>query len=210
MSKARLKQVLALGLLVSAVPIIVFLTGRLGRVVERAETGADPAAALTAVRVPVDPNEIEWLEDGPLPRQMEQSTRRAVGEAYLLSLGLLEGSLAVSDEDDLAVHLTGPALDAARQNTGRDPVTAARTHRIRVVFYSADGQIVELIDEAARLLVVDSADALIRTETAVALLVQIDGVWHLRHRVVGDAAVAETTAPVSLGYSTTQERKETP
>ncbi len=210
MSKIRLKQALAVALMLIAIPSVAFVTARLGNVVERAETGADSRAALTEVIVPVDPGDIEWLEDPPLPREMEVATRHAVGEAYLVSLGLLEGSLAVGAQDDLAVHLTGPALEAAREQRVRAPVVA-RTHRVQVVFYSADGQIVELVDEATRALWVADAGPVIRTEVAVALLLQIDGVWHLRHRIVEDGAVARATGLEALfpTMRDLEEREET-
>lgn len=210
MSKTRLKQALAVALMLIAVPSVAFVTARLGNVVERAETGADSRAALTEVIVPVDPSDIDWLEDPPLPREMEVATRHAVGEAYLVSLGLLEGTLTVAAQDDLAVHLTGPALEAARERKVAAPVVA-RTHRIQVVFYSADGQIVELVDEASRALWVADAGPVIRTELAVALLLQIDGVWHLRHRIVEDGAIASATGLEALFPTTRdlEEREET-
>jgi len=185
MTKTRLKQVLAVVLLGAIAGGVIAVTGRLGRIIEQAESGADAAAAFTEVMVPVDVSEITWEQDASLPRVMEPGTRQAIGEAYLISLALLDGSLTVSF-DDLAVHLTGPALEAARKSASFAEVLS-RSHRIRVIFYSADGQLVEIEDEATRIIAADRKTAFSRTERAVAVLVSIDGVWHLRHRVVEDA-----------------------
>jgi hypothetical protein len=185
MTKTRLKQVLAVVFLGAMALGVITVTGRLGRIIEQAESGADATAAFTEVVVPVDPSEITWDQDASLPRLMEPGTRQAIGESYLISLALLDGSVTVPD-DDLAVHLTGPALNAARVSTSSAAVLS-RSHRIRVIFYSADGQLVELEDEATRIIALDRDTAFSRTERAVAVLVSIDGVWHLRHRVVEDA-----------------------
>jgi hypothetical protein len=75
------------------------------------------------------------------------------------------------------------------------PVTVGqRRHRLRVTFYSADGQIVEMVDRARMMLVVGSGAGLLRTETAVVVMVQVDGNWHLRHRVVEES----TTQPFAV------------
>jgi len=187
MNKAQLKQIIALVLLVAGCMAAVTVTGRFGRVVQLAESGADSAGALTELAVPVDPADIDWTPDPPLPRAMENETRRAIGEAYLLSLALLDGTLSVDSIDDLAVLLTGPALEAAR--TAAAPVPPrGRSHQMQVIFYSADGQLVEIEDRTTRVVALDGASALTRTEQAVAVLVRIDGIWHLRHRLVEAAS----------------------
>jgi hypothetical protein len=192
MRKNRLKLMLALGLLAAGGMTAPALLGRVGAVVERAETGADPAGGLTPLRIPVDGESIEWEPDAELPRLVEPGTRAAVAEAYLISLALLDGTAVVAD-DELAVHLTGPALAAAAAE--ETPVLVLdRSHRLRVVFYSADGQLIELEDEATRVLAVDRR-AVIQSEEAVSVLVQIDGTWHLRHRIVQDAASHVITIP---------------
>jgi hypothetical protein len=191
MTKVRIKQILAAVLLGMAALSAIVVTGRLGRVVELMGTGADPATTLTEVVIPVDPAEIRWQEDALLPRAMEPGTRTAIGEAYLVSLALLDGSITIPDSD-LAVHLTGPALRAAR-TTPADATVTDRSHRMRVVFYSADGQLVELEDESTRIIAINRHMPLVRTERAVAVMVSIDGVWHLRHRLVTDSAFDITT-----------------
>jgi hypothetical protein len=175
-------------LLVAAGIAVAAVTVRLGEIVERAETGADPADALTSVGVPVDSTEIHWLADAPLPRTMEETTREAIGDAYLLSLAVLASPGSYAD-DDLAVHLTGPALAAARADGSSVMAATPRRHRLGVVFYSADGQIVEFIDTARSVLTANGRDGLVRTEEAVTVMVLIDGVWHLRHRVVIDGSI---------------------
>lgn len=183
MNKARLKQILTLAVLLTGGVAVVVITVQAARVVERTGSGAEAEDALTELRVPVDPASIEWLPDGTLPRPMEADTRDAVGESYLLALALLDGTLTVDSVEDLAVHLTGPALTAA-SDAGSSPTPLGRSHQLQVVFYSADGQLVELEDIAWRLYSSGNGDALLRSETAVSVLIRIDGVWHLRHRVV--------------------------
>jgi len=214
MNKAHLKQALALALIGVAVAGVAAVTGRIGSIVERSATGADPAAAFTEVTVPVDPAEIRWHPDAALPRAMEPGTRDAVGEAYLLSLALLDGSLPV-DEDDLAVHLTGPALAAAR-DAGPAVEVLARSHEMRFLFYSADGQVVEFEDAATRVVALDRSTALVRHETAVAVMVSIDGEWHLRHRLITKSGTVELAATAADAFDHPSQahvqhiRKETP
>lgn len=203
MSTGRLKLALAAALVVVAMFVVVAVTENLGRVVELAVSGEAPDELLTAIAVPVDAEDITWLEDGVLERALEPATRRAVAEAYLLSGAILDGAVRITDRDDLAVHLTGPALLAALEADGVVRVVA-RSHRIRAVFYSADGQLIELEDQTQRVFSIDSR-LIVRHEQATAVLVQVDGVWHLRHRVV-DHATAEVAEPASGLMSQHQQR----
>jgi hypothetical protein len=193
MSTSRLKLAIAAIILAAAGIAVAGVTVRLGEIVERAETGADPADAFTSVGVPVDATEIHWLADAPLPRAMEETTREAIAYAYLLSLAVLASPDSYAD-DDLAVHLTGPALAAARSEGSSVMAPTPRRHQLEVVFYSADGQIVEFFDTARSVLTADGRDAFVRTEEAVTVMVLVDGVWHLRHRVV----IAGSIAPLEL------------
>jgi hypothetical protein len=197
MTKTRLKQYLALCALAVAVILTTALTDRLGAVVEWAGRDADPAAVLTTADAPVDPRHIRWEPDASLERPLEPATRDAIGEAYLISLALLDGAIEVDGTEDLAVHLVGPALAAGVDRSDGGVRPHERDHRIRVLFYSADGQLIEIEDEAHRRLWIDPNTSFTRIEHAVAVLIQIDGVWHLRHRVVTDATTSPSTGPGS-------------
>jgi hypothetical protein len=208
MSTRRLKLVIAGLLLVAAGIAVAAVTVRLGEIVERAETGADPADAFTSIGVPVDSTEIRWLPDAPLPRAMEETTREAIADAYLLSLAVLASPGSYAD-DDLPVHLTGPALAAARTEGSSVIATTPRRHQLGVVFYSADGQIVEFFDTARSVLTANGRDGFVRTEKAVTVMVLVDGVWHLRHRVVIDGSIEplelETLSLTELTYPTAEK-----
>jgi hypothetical protein len=187
MSKERLKQIVAGIVIAVAIASLPLVTGALGRLAARAGSDADPTGVFSELVIPVNADEIDWDADADLSRPMEPATRTAVGEAYLIALAMLDGNLATS-LDDLAVHLTGPALEAAKV-AEPDARVVHRSHHMRVVFYSADGQVVELEDHSTRVVAAGGASALIHTVRAVAVLIRIDGVWHLRHRLVDESSV---------------------
>lgn len=184
MSKSQLKRILgACGLTLGAMAALV-LTARIGGVVESSRTGADFESTLSELSVPVNADGVTWLPSADLARPLDPAARELIAEAYLLGLDILDGQTPVAP-DEYAVHLTGPALQAAEDGLPVDSLTR-RSHTMRITFHSADGQIVELEDQATRAVAASGA-VIARRERATAVLILIDGVWHLRHRVVADA-----------------------
>ncbi len=181
MNKSPVKRLLGLAGLVVGAVFALLLTARVGVFIESATTGADPEASLSLLEVPVDADVITWLPNAELARPLEATVRDEIGEAYLLGLDILDGSVEVSP-DEYAVHLTGAALSTAQTLTSPQS-PSRRSHTMRVTFYSADGQVVEVEDATASAFAA-AGRIIARSERSVAVLVLVDGVWHLRHRVV--------------------------
>jgi len=183
MSKSDVKRIIGLAGLAVGVLAALLLTARVGGFIESTRTGADLRATLSELDVPVTAGVITWLPSADLARPMDPTTRDAIAEAYILGLDILDGHVQLPP-DQYAVHLTGAALRAAQtRSSAQAPLQ--RTHTMRITFHSADGQVVELEDSALSALAA-SGRLITRTERAIAVLVLVDGVWHLRHRVTTD------------------------
>lgn len=184
MNKSQVKRIIGLGGLVLGVFSALLLTARVGGFIESTRTGADLETTLSELAVPVSAEVITWLPSAELARPLDPTTRDAIAEAYLLGLDILDGRVEVPS-DEYSRHLTGAALRAAQTRTAQRQPPLSRAHTMRVTFHSADGQVIELEDSAASVLA--AAGRLVtRDERATAGLILIDGVWHLRYRVLTD------------------------
>lgn len=186
MRTTHLKQLLAVIFGLAALIAAWITIGRLGDLVEATGSGADPDARFTPALGVVDPAAVHWGRDeGDLIRPVGDSVRRSVAESYLSALAILDGDRSM-DGVDPAAYLTGPALRAISAAGGFTPIE--RRHRLRVTFHSADGQIIEAHDSSRLVFDFGTGDRLVVTETAVVVMVQVDGSWHLRHRVSSSGA----------------------
>jgi hypothetical protein len=196
-STARLKQLLAVAVGLVAVAAAWTTLGRLGDVVEAMGRGADPATGFTPATGVIGAVDVEWAPDArDLFRPVDDAVRRSVGESYLAGLAILDGDPA-TEGVDASAYLTGPAQRALSMPAAN--LSTDRRHRLRVLFHSADGQIIEAEDRARVVWETKAGEALARTEVATVVLVQVDGTWHVRHRVVTEA----TTVLPSAGRSPT-------
>ncbi len=187
MNTARLKQVLAVILGVLAMAGTWLTLARLGDLVEATGTGADVAAGYTPAIGAVDAGAVGWDPDAPgLARPVDDGLRGAIAESYLSALAILDGEHRMDGVSPEA-YLTGPALQAAAGSATVEVIE--RRHHLRVLFHSADGQLVELADRASLTVDAGSGERLVRAEAAILVMVQVDGSWHLRHRVVTDTAL---------------------
>ncbi len=189
MNTNTVKQALAGMLAIVAVAAATTTLARLGDLVEATGRGADPDGVLTIASSAVDPRATSWQPEVlELPRALTDDTRAVIAESYLVGLAILDGNELVGDVDPRD-YLTGPALAAARNDAGS---VTRRRHRLRAEFHSADGQIVEITDEAEYLLEIEPHGIMVRRESAIAVMIQIDGSWHLRHRLITDSVTSES------------------
>ena len=192
MNKSHVKRIIGLCGLALGVLLALLLTARVGNIIESTRSGADLEATLSELEVPVTAEVITWLPSAELARPLDSTARDAIAEAYLLGLDILDGRVEVPP-DEYSVHLTGPALRVAQSRRAAQ-APLRRTHTMRVTFHSVDGQVIELEDNAASALA--AAGRLVtRTEHATAVLILIDGVWHLRHRVITDLETELVSGP---------------
>ena len=193
MNKSRVKRIIGLCGLAIGLFSALLLTARVGGFIESTRTGADLVATLSELEVPVSAEVITWLPDADLARPLDPTARDAIADAYVLGLDILDGRVEVPPEK-YSVHLTGGALLAAQTRNTRQEPPLRRAHTMRVVFHSADGQVIELEDSAA-VAVAAAGRVVTRNERAVVVLILIDGVWHLRHRVITDLETELISSP---------------
>ncbi len=191
MIKHRAKILLAVVFLTCGMVLVSTGLGALGSIVEYFGSGSDPAKALWETPLATnDPDtRIDWLPDNPQPvRQLEPETRRAVADALVRAFRELEAGTSSSGD-----YFTGPARVAS--DTSAAGGVRYINHAPALGFYSADGQIVILADEAnvaraARL--GDGRTMLVwtREQYQITLLLS-DGNWRVRtmHRTAADEPV---------------------
>ncbi len=181
MSKSSAKWLIAVVLSVVALSAAGTAVAGISDLVVRPGSASDPMATLNTRGLPVDIRSVSWRPtEERLARPLDDAVRKSIAESYLAALAVLDGDPAFASADREA-YLTGPALDVSWVDA---EAVARRTHVLTVSFHSADGQLVEIQDDATRRFVGNGGPALRRDESAVAVLVQVDGTWHLRHRVI--------------------------
>lgn len=172
-------------------------------------TGASPRDVFTPVPAVVgdlDPV-VVWRPDPTLPREMEPATRVALTEAWTSAFGRVDQALVTASTHDLVTSFSGNALQQV--TTGVEAADGLRrqvpvAHDLEVVFYSADGSIVELVDHGLELVRVLAHDETIvveeHDETWAAVLLLRDGRWRVEQLVrrAGEPAATVTEAPRPL------------
>lgn len=152
--------------------------------------GANPDSAFSSTQL--DPDalraEIAWLPDADgLVRNMEPSTRDQLSVAWLRADDSLTRA-ARGDPSGLDVWFVDAALDNATARFAADPpddlaVSTAPSiaHRLRVDFYSLDGQVVVLAVDTIRERQTGTASTEEVIEQLEAVIVLSDGNWRVRH-----------------------------
>lgn len=137
---------------------------------------------------------IDWLPDAEdLPREMEPLTRVAVESAWLRGWAQLPILAEAGDTSGLEVYFSGSALEGLTDGVDDWSSRSAEQigHRLRLMFYSEDGQIISLRSEATRVLRAHPVDGrpgwFDAVETYEAILVLEDGNWRIQHWVRRDA-----------------------
>ncbi|MDH3308505.1 MAG: hypothetical protein OEO77_13440, partial [Acidimicrobiia bacterium] len=177
MSKSSAKWLVSVVLSIAALAAATSVLGGFSELIEMPGSAADPEATLSPAVLPVDRRSVTWLpEVETQARPIDVAVRQSIMEAYLAALALLDGDPVFAAVDREA-YLTGPALSV--MPTGEAGV-GSRSHTLQISFYSADGQLVEIHDRVSYRLFGLDGPTLFRDETAVAVLVQVDGAWHLR------------------------------
>lgn len=143
----RAKQYVAVvGAIVGLVAIVAaVLTG--GGLIESAQSGADPAAALTVA--PPVPEEfgqlVDWMPDRATIRQVEPQTRMDLEAMLVRAWHRVDVAQRTGETDGLETWFFGPLVDTATTQLGerRSSITQLG-HVATVNFYSLDGTIMGL------------------------------------------------------------------
>ena len=92
--------------------------------------------------------------DNAGPRQVEDTTEKALARDYARAWNSMEAALAENRADGLDTDFVGIALDelkdrvSAQQQSGLHTRFIDHGHRLQAVFYSPEGSAVQLIDTA--------------------------------------------------------------
>lgn len=194
---SRLKRLIVVfaALLTIAALLVVF--GLISLTVRQTGDGADPDRAFSPTQnIPgALTAALTWAPDAEdLVRQVEPATREQLGSMWLRADDALTRA-AGGDIGGLEVWFVDAALGAALGRFGPTPpasqdgvdaptldVAPALGHRMRVDFYSLDGQVVVLTAETIRLRPTGTSGGLIESiEQVEAMAVLSDGNWRIRH-----------------------------
>lgn len=168
----------------------VFALAGLGAAVEETNGDADPDTAFSATEVVPRAlaGQVTWDDDdADLARRMEPTTREQLTATWLRAHDALERA-AEGDRTGLEVWFVGPALDRAEARYGPDrsgdSVAASRpvAHRLRVRFYSLDGQVAVLTSDTTyeRPAPGGTGERVATVERVEAIVVLADGNWRIR------------------------------
>lgn len=191
-ARDRLKLGIATVALAGATVILIVGLGALAGVHRAFLTGASPRDVFTPVPAVVGELApvVDWRADPELPRDMEPATRVALADAWTSALGRIDQALVMGSTHDLVSSFSGHAL--SQVTAGVDTSDGLRrqvpvAHDLEVVFYSADGSVVELRDHALELVRVAEAGGDIvvgtRRESWGAVLLLRDGRWRVEQLV---------------------------
>lgn len=169
---------------------VVFALAGLGAAVEETDGDADPDTAFSATEVVPRAlaGQVIWDDDdADLARRMEPTTREQLTATWLRAHDALERA-AEGDRTGLDVWFVGPALARAQARYGPDrsgdSVDASHpvAHRLRVRFYSLDGQVVVLTSDTTYERPAPGTGARVATvERVEAIAVLADGNWRIRN-----------------------------
>ena len=209
MRKHRLKLLFASILTMCLLCITVAVVSGIANLVAYFQSNTDPAAILNIVPN-TPPNtgvDVQWHPDDPLHlsgREMEPFTRTQIASAYERAWLQWNISLLRNEPYGLRTYFAGPALDALQESIPASDERMVQTntsHRLRLHFYSADGSIVSLSDEAAyvtRIVYGSNGEVIHAVEyhcTFDIVLMLEDGHWRIRHMVQRSAKEAVSEIP---------------
>ncbi len=189
MRRKALVKLAIFGLMVLMAVGVVLFAGRGLALVSRSEETA--AVFNVAAELPTELlGSVDWLpDDENLPRQMEPLTRVDITDTWLRSWAQLAILAETGDQSGLEVYFSGSALDglAAGASDWAERPAEQIGHRLRLVFYSEDGQVVGLRSEESRVLrshpVSGEPGWYDAVEEYEAIMLLEDGNWRLSHLV---------------------------
>lgn len=211
MSKQLLKLILWAVLLVIATFLTVVILQQLAGVIAYFQQGADPASALNIVpNAPPDLHiRVEWLEPAANSgRVLDDFNRQQVEFAYLWSWMQRNISLLRGEAFGLETYFAGQALANLKadfeQAAERGLVQQINTaHRLQVMTYSADGNVLALRDSGAEFsqVIRDRQGMVLFSGTIEAtyqiILLQENGRWRIRQMVQTGARLKESGQPIA-------------
>ena len=194
---SRIKRWIAVFGALATLGLLLVVFGAVSFTVSRTGDGSDPDRAFSPTQdIPSALNvELVWATDADdLVREVERTTREQLGSMWLRSDDALARA-AEGETSGLEVWFVDAALDATLGRFGSAPddpdsdiesttrsVAPALRHRLRVDFYSLDGQVVVLSVETIRVRPTDAAGKTVEVvERTEAMAVLSDGNWRLRH-----------------------------
>ncbi len=152
---------------------------------------------------------ITWESDAPdLPRAMEPLTRVDVSSAWVRAWEQLTIAAQTGDTSGMEVYFSNSALEAARERAadmGGRPLHQL-SHRLRVDFYSRDGQVLGLTATEVRFVravpLGDELGWMHSVETYEAVLLLEDGNFRIQHWVRRDVENRWWTEPITPATDT--------
>ena len=124
------------------------------------------------------------------PRQVEDTTERALQRDYARAWSSMETALAENRPDLLDADFVGVALDALRERVAQQQQNGLHTryidrgHKLRAVFYSPEGSAVQLADTAQIEVQFLDGDKLLhseqRTENYTVVMTAAENRWKVR------------------------------
>ena len=133
---------------------------------------------------------VEISTEQAQPREVEESTQKAIVRDYTAAWKVMEASLESNDDAGLAVQFSGTALDQLQERIKQQKKNGLRTrfvdrgHKLNAIFYSPEGSAMELHDTAQ--LEVETLDGskVLHSEPAtlhyVALMTTAEDRWKVR------------------------------
>ena len=104
------------------------------------------------------------------PRQIEETTERALQRDYAHAWGSMEAALADNRADILEIDFVGVALDELKDRVADQQKSGLRTryidhgHQLQAIFYSPEGSAVQLRDTAQLEVQYLDGDKIVRSE----------------------------------------------
>ncbi len=152
---------------------------------------------------------ITWEPDAPdLPREMEPLTRIDVSSAWVRAWEQLTIAAQTGDTSGMEAYFSNSALEAALDRAadmGGRPIHQL-SHRLRVDFYSQDGQVIGLTAPEVRFVravpLGDEIGWLHSVESYEAVLLLEDGNFRIQHWVRREVENRWWTEPVTPGTET--------
>ncbi len=187
-AKGAIKLIIFGALIVLAV-LAAALTSRAFTGITRSEeTNAVFNAAATPPPELLD--SVVWEPDpGDLKRQMEPLTRVDVTSSWIRAWEQLSVVAQTGDATGLEVYFSNSALEALLESVGdRQGLPIHQLgHRLRMTFYSQDGQVIGLTADEVRLVRATEIDGVVGWKATVesyeAVLLLEDGTWRIQHWV---------------------------
>lgn len=133
---------------------------------------------------------VEFSVDQAQPREVEDSTQKAIMRDYTSAWKALEGSLESNQDAGLAQQFTGDALQQlkgrleAQRKSGLRTRFADHGHKVSAIFYSPEGSAMELHDSAQLEIETLDGTKVVHSESVtlnyVALMTTAEDRWKVR------------------------------